>query len=81
VPPDILYLICYFNEVKEMLENTVNREPNSQQEYQYRKVQGIMGEHSFSFVIPKGYATQIGIGKGDFVKVILEKDQLVVKKA
>jgi hypothetical protein len=51
------------------------------EEYQYRKVQGVMGESSFSFVIPKVYATHIGIGKGDFVKVILEEDQLVVRKA
>ena len=63
------------------LENIINKDEDSHQEYQYRKVQGIMGEHSFSFVIPKNYATQIGIGKGDFVKVILEKDQLIVKKA
>ena len=59
----------------------INKALDSQEEYQYRKVQGIMGEHSFSFVIPKNYATQIGIGKGDFVKVILEKDHLVVMKA
>lgn len=65
----------------DVIENIINKEGISQEEYQYRKVQAIMGEHSFSFVIPKKYALDIGIGKGDFVKVILEKDRLIVKKA
>lgn len=68
----------------DVLENPINVEKQEDvpiQPYAFRKVQAIMGEHSFSFVIPKKYAIEIGIGKGDFVKVILEKDQLVVKKA
>jgi hypothetical protein len=68
----------------DILENPINIIKNEEEPghpYEFRKVQAIMGEHSFSFVIPKKYALEIGIGKGDFVKVILEKDHLVVKKA
>jgi hypothetical protein len=72
----------------EILENPVNidKEKENEQQasiqsYEFRKVHAIMGEHSFSFVIPKKYAIEIGVGKGDFVKVILERDHLVVKKA
>jgi hypothetical protein len=36
---------------------------------EYRKVQGLVGEQSFSVVLPKSYAIHLGIGKGDFVKV------------
>ena len=39
-------------------------------EYSYRKVQGIVGENSFSIVLPKHYAINLGIGKGDYVKVV-----------
>jgi hypothetical protein len=49
--------------------------------YQFRKVQGIMGEHSFSIVLPKSYALNLGIGKGDFVKVKQESNKIIVEKA
>jgi hypothetical protein len=48
---------------------------------EYRKVQGLVGESSFSIVLPKSFAIALGIGKGDFVKVTLEEKQLVVQKA
>lgn len=47
----------------------------------YRKVQGIVGDQSFSIVLPKSYAISLGIGKGDFVKVFLLSDKMVIKKA
>ena len=47
----------------------------------YRKVQGIVGEQSFSVVLPKSYAISLGIGKGDFVKVFLLSDKMVIEKA
>ena len=40
---------------------------------EYRKVQGLVGEQSFSVVLPKSYAIHLGIGKGDFVKVSQEE--------
>jgi hypothetical protein len=54
---------------------------NSKLEYQYRKVQGIMGEHSFSIVLPKQYALDVGIGKGDSVKVIHDLERIIIEKA
>ncbi|HJT47451.1 MAG TPA: AbrB/MazE/SpoVT family DNA-binding domain-containing protein [Nitrososphaeraceae archaeon] len=51
------------------------------QPYQYRKVQGLIGETSFSIILPKRYAIELGIGKGDFVKVHHEKGRLVIEKA
>jgi bifunctional DNA-binding transcriptional regulator/antitoxin component of YhaV-PrlF toxin-antitoxin module len=48
---------------------------------EYRKVQGLVGERSFSVVLPKSYAIAVGIGKGDFLKVQLENRRLVLEKA
>lgn len=48
---------------------------------EYRKVQGIVGESSFSVILPKSYAISLGIGKGDFVKVYQEDKKIVVEKA
>jgi len=48
---------------------------------EYRKVQGIVGEQSFSIVLPKQYAINLGIGKGNFVKVHLEGNRIVIEKA
>jgi len=45
------------------------------------KVQGIVGDLSFSIILPKSYAINLGIGKGDFVKVFLESDRIIVEKA
>ncbi|MBA3283653.1 MAG: AbrB/MazE/SpoVT family DNA-binding domain-containing protein [Nitrosopumilus sp.] len=65
----------------EKVKNYINSEEKPSTEYEYRKVQGIMGEHSFSIVLPKSYALNIGIGKGDFVKVTPESNKIVVEKA
>jgi hypothetical protein len=50
-------------------------------EIHYRKIQGLVGEHSFSLVLPKSYALGLGIGKGDFVKVTLDSNKIIVEKA
>jgi antitoxin component of MazEF toxin-antitoxin module len=49
--------------------------------YEYRKVQGLIGETSFSIILPKKYATDIGMSKGDFVKVYKDGDKIVLEKA
>jgi hypothetical protein len=49
--------------------------------FEYRKVQGLIGETSFSIILPKQYAINIGIGKGDFVKVHQEEGRIVIEKA
>jgi bifunctional DNA-binding transcriptional regulator/antitoxin component of YhaV-PrlF toxin-antitoxin module len=48
---------------------------------EYRKVQGIVGDQSFSIVLPKQYAINLGIGKGNFVKVYQQGDKIVIEKA
>jgi hypothetical protein len=48
---------------------------------EFRKVQGLVGESSFSIVLPKYFAIALGIGKGDFVKVYTEESRLIVEKA
>ncbi len=49
---------------------------------QYRKVHGLVGDQSFSIVLPKSYATALGVGKGDFVKVYqLEDHRILIDKA
>ena len=49
--------------------------------YEYRKVQGLIGETSFSVILPKEYAVNLGLGKGDFVKVKQEANRLIIEKA
>jgi bifunctional DNA-binding transcriptional regulator/antitoxin component of YhaV-PrlF toxin-antitoxin module len=44
-------------------------------------VQGLIGETSFSVILPKEYALSIGIGKGDFVKVRREENRIIMEKA
>jgi len=48
---------------------------------EFRKVQGIEQESSFSIVIPKSFAIDLGIGKGDFVKMYTEESKIIVEKA
>jgi antitoxin component of MazEF toxin-antitoxin module len=48
---------------------------------QYRKIQGILGEQSFSVVLPKHYAGSLGISKGEYVKVALEGNRIVIERA
>jgi bifunctional DNA-binding transcriptional regulator/antitoxin component of YhaV-PrlF toxin-antitoxin module len=50
---------------------------------EYRKVQGLIGETSFSIVLPKAYAIKMGIEKGNFVKVHQEQDgsRIIVERA
>jgi hypothetical protein len=48
---------------------------------EYRKVQGLVGESSFSIVLPKSFANALKIGKGDFVKVCLIEEKIIVEKA
>lgn len=47
----------------------------------YRRIQGLVGEQSFSLVLPKQYAINLRIGKGDFVKVIQAGNKIIIEKA
>lgn len=53
----------------------------NEQDLRYRRVQGILGNTSFSLVLPKEYAVQLGLTKGGYVKVIQEKDRILIEKA
>jgi hypothetical protein len=46
-----------------------------------RRVQAYSGERSFTIVLPKVFSEKLRIGKGDFLKVHLEDNRLVVEKA
>ena len=50
-------------------------------QYEYRKIQGLIGESSFSIILPKKYALDIGLEKGDFVKVIQDGQKITIEKA
>ena len=61
-----------------------NNEKNENQEFsglEYRKVQGLVGEQSFSIVLPKTYAINLGIQKGNFVKVFQDDKKIIIEKA
>jgi hypothetical protein len=46
-----------------------------------RRVQALTGERSFTVVLPKTYATELGIEKGHFLKCYIEYHKLVLEKA
>jgi hypothetical protein len=53
----------------------------SSKKLEYRKIQGLVGDQSFSVVLPKAYANYLGIQKGDFVKVIQDGQKITIEKA
>ena len=62
--------------------NTLKKEnQESSKELEYRKVQGLVGEQSFSIVLPKTYAVNLGIQKGNFVKVFQDDKKIIIEKA
>ena len=61
-----------------MVENWDNKK-DSKLEYEIRKVHGIMGEISYWMTLPKNYALDIGIGKGDFVKVTRDSKRIIIE--
>jgi hypothetical protein len=46
-----------------------------------RRVQALTGERSLTLVLPKILAIEMGIGKGDLLKVHREDNRLIVEKA
>ena len=45
-----------------------------------RKVQALQGERSLTLVFPKEFAIKLGIGKGDFLKCMVDGNKLIVEK-
>jgi bifunctional DNA-binding transcriptional regulator/antitoxin component of YhaV-PrlF toxin-antitoxin module len=48
---------------------------------EHHRIQGLVGEQSFGLILPKQYAINLGIRKGDFVKVWLEENKIIIEKA
>jgi hypothetical protein len=48
---------------------------------QENKIKGLVGEASFSIVLPIDYAVSLGIGKGDFVKVSQDDGKIILERA
>jgi formylmethanofuran dehydrogenase subunit D len=52
-----------------------------EQQVEYRKIQAGVGDYSLSFVLPKKIANDLGIGKGDYVKVSQQHGGILIQKA
>jgi hypothetical protein len=46
-----------------------------------RKVQAYHGERSLTIVLPRIFAVDLGITKGDYLKVKMENKKLILEKA
>ena len=55
-------------------------ESHRDSEYTYRTV-GMVGSSSFCLVLPKDYTINLGVAKGDPVRVRLEEGRIVIEKA
>jgi acyl-CoA reductase-like NAD-dependent aldehyde dehydrogenase len=56
-----------------MKTNDTDNNIDNGQNFEYRKIQTILGDVSFSLVLPKQYAIGLGLRKGEFVKVRQDK--------
>jgi bifunctional DNA-binding transcriptional regulator/antitoxin component of YhaV-PrlF toxin-antitoxin module len=45
-----------------------------------RRVQALQGERSMTLVLPKQFAIELGIAKGDFLKCKVDGNRLIVEK-
>lgn len=48
--------------------------------FEKRRIQGLVGDASFTVVLPKKYAIKLGISKGDYVTISEQDDALIIKK-
>jgi hypothetical protein len=53
----------------DLKQDNINVNEQNTKENQIRRVQALTGDRSFTFVLPKSFAVELGIGKGDFFKV------------
>ena len=60
------------------LVDVTNDQPD---EYEFRKVQAIMGDLSFCVVLPKKFAIDLELTKGDYVKIFQKQHSIVIQKA
>jgi hypothetical protein len=79
---DIENEYIYMNNVSsEDIENSKIVGWEHESSYQYRKIQPIQAGISLCIVLPKSYATRIGLKKDGFVKVYQQKDKIIIEKA
>lgn len=48
---------------------------------EYRKTQAIFGNSTFGVVIPKHFVNNLGIEKGDYLRIKQEGSHLIIEKA
>jgi formylmethanofuran dehydrogenase subunit D len=72
-------MICITTNDICLMEDKSHSENKS--EVEYRKIQGLVGDYSLSFVLPKKYANDLGLEKGDYVKVSTRDHQMIIEKA
>jgi hypothetical protein len=56
-------------------------EHSDKREIEIRRAQALTGDRSLTVVLPKHFATQLGIGKGDLLKCHIENNRLILEKA
>jgi Antidote-toxin recognition MazE, bacterial antitoxin len=54
---------------------------SDKREIEIRRAQALTGDRSLTVVLPKQFATQLGISKGDFLKCCVENHRLILEKA
>ena len=54
---------------------------SKQSSTEIRRVQALTGLRSLTIVLPRIFADELGISKGDFLKVKVEENRLVLQKA
>jgi hypothetical protein len=70
-----------FSEINQDHSEYHEAEKSTDQSFEYRKVQAILGDISFNVVLPKKYSLALGLKKGDFVKVSQHGKKLMIEKA
>jgi hypothetical protein len=51
------------------------------EDIEIRRVQSYTGERSLTIVLPKIFSEKLRIGKGDFLKVHVENERIILEKA
>lgn len=51
------------------------------EDIEIRRVQSYTGERSLTIVLPRIFSDKLKIGKGDFLKVYIENNRLILEKA
>ena len=60
---------------------SIKTDNTRQSSTEIRRVQALTGLRSLTIVLPRIFADELGISKGDFLKVKIEENRLVLQKA